>query len=934
MELPDSLKEAITSPQQHTLLHDPHEESKPRLKKAIKVEEDLGYNENPPGNQTETIVWSVACDNLRYETDIKQEAGVKSHFEIVQTSENQQTVELTNEDIVYGPMKRSQPDDNCLKKVIKVEGDLGNNTYLSGSQTERFVWSVACDNLKPTDIKKEAGLNTQFEIVQTGENQQAVEFSNEYLISAPTKRSQPLGDQHLQRSGKQNLQQIEDVCLESDDFENKSLPNQSSYVDEQDFQRKECSIVLERWVSFSVTQDSIPGATLPRVKAYSDELFYMCSDCGVGFSIILKLQSHLWTHIAHLPGHQKEPWKTMYSYNCEECNYIFTSMGLEDHLIHGPHKRHKTTSFKKTHSFKGSLIDQERALQMDVPYLEGNKFPNLREALSPKNALIEIEGFPKLDTTKSEGNRVYVGLLNAGFNSICERQYYCTECGVGFAEQYLQAHLKTHVGKSQTVGDTEQYRCGSCGNYFSLERLKRHLSLPTPCSMARQNRQKKQRVGVDQCLCESCNNIFSDKSELDSHLCKVDESRDEPMPKGGREQKLHPTGPRPEKKRKYVWKIPPKELVPKEHDPDVPFLNGQPLFDSLPRRSTYRCRVCKLELYKPKLQAHISTHMKESEDVAVVNRYCCGYCGKYFTQRKLEEHFSSSSVNRSSTAMKSDQQKSIGDSFIIDRMKGETIMIGERCSGGERSTLTFLCGSCNEAFPEKYKLDCHICEVEKVVEAVGWPEEIFQCEFCYECFESKGSLDRHRSDHTGSQKFTCEVCKKQFTHEFVYWAHKTIHTRDNSTPEEKPTSSSRDTENEQTCDVKVGVTECLDARLTAEDNQLVCHVCGKDFMTILAFKIHMSLHIDAKTTKTKVCDRCKLGFIDKLYMRHACIKRKDDVLICGHCQKKFQQKVLLCHHLYTHSIIQEDPLIVPKSSQPRLQKRAREGSSSDCGPLI
>ena len=805
------------------------------LKKAIKIEADIGYNENSSGYHTETVVWSVACNNLKHETDIKQE---NSHFEIMQTSENQQAVELTNENLISGPTKRIRPDDNCLKKAIKVEGDLGNN---AGSQTD------------------------------------------------------------LQRSGTQNLQQIEDVCLESDDSETMSLPDPSSYVTEQDFQQKECSIVLERCVSFSVTQDSIPGATLPRIEAYSDELFYVCSDCGVGFSVILQLQSHLWTHIAHLSGHQKEPWKTMYSYNCEECNYIFTSVGLEDHLLHGPHKRHKTQSFKKTPSFKGSLIDQKTVHKMDNPCLKGNKFHAFKEGDSSKEALMDIEGLPKLDTPKVEGNRVCVGLLSGCFsNQNHELIFKCTECNLGFAQQYIQAHLRTHVGKSQTVGDTEHYRCGQCDNYFSLERLKIHLSSPTLCSKTRLSRIKPHHAG--------------------------------------RKRKVPPKGPRHKKRRTSI----PKK--PQEPNPDIPFLNGQPLFVRLSKNPAYMCRVCHLRLPKHELPAHVATHMKGSQDVAVVNRYCCGYCGKYFTQRKLEEHFSSSSATQSATAMKSNQQKSIGHSFIIDRMKGETIMIDERCSGGERSTLTFLCGSCNEAFPEKYKLDCHICEVEKVVEAVGRPGEIFQCEFCFECFETKESLDIHRSNHTGGQagqKFTCEVCKKQFTHEFVYWVHKTIHTSDNSTPEEEPTSSSRDTENEQTCDVKVGehcivnseVTECSDAKPSAKDNQLVCHVCGKDFMTILALEFHMTLHIDVKITKIEVCDRCKLGFIDKkLHVKHICFNREDEMYICGHCQRRFKQRDLLRHHLYTHSVIREDPMNVPKSSQPPSQTRAKEESSAGHGP--
>ena len=57
--------------------------------------------------------------------------------------------------------------------------------------------------------------------------------------------------------------------------------------------------------------------------------------------------------------------------------------------------------------------------------------------------------------------------------------------------------------------------------------------------------------------------------------------------------------------------------------------------------------------------------------------------------------------------------------------------------------------------------------------------ETIVCLLCGKRFLSRGSLQRHASNHSEVKKFTCDICEKEFARKDVFKKHVTVH-KDNS----------------------------------------------------------------------------------------------------------------------------------------------------------
>ncbi|CAH1800810.1 unnamed protein product [Owenia fusiformis] len=201
---------------------------------------------------------------------------------------------------------------------------------------------------------------------------------------------------------------------------------------------------------------------------------------------------------------------------------------------------------------------------------------------------------------------------------------------------------------------------------------------------------------------------------------------------------------------------------------------------------------------------------------------------------------------------------------------------------------TFTCKVCEEAFPNKARLDFH----EKThVRAVN-----LKCSICGKRCISTGGLKRHEQIHRKKQipkSFTCEFCDKSFKSDSALIIHEKTHVRAE--------------------DLKCSICgkRCISTgglkmhekihRKKQIPKSFTCEFCGKVCTSVIALQYHLKSHRESLITKCKFCDKCFTS--DSALIIHEKTHTGERPSICKFCFKAFSNTSTLLEHETSHTAI-------------------------------
>jgi len=207
----------------------------------------------------------------------------------------------------------------------------------------------------------------------------------------------------------------------------------------------------------------------------------------------------------------------------------------------------------------------------------------------------------------------------------------------------------------------------------------------------------------------------------------------------------------------------------------------------------------------------------------------------------------------------------------------------------------FECSYCNKKFTTDKRLRCHVSLAhEQKPEYLQYLEEDgenWNCGLCKKSFPKRIRCVVHlQKTHKLGEKFTCEVCTKQF---FNAW----------------------------------NLKQHLKSHNNARDN--VCHLCGNGFIE----KSHLKKHVirvhgseqEKKAKKTFVCSTCGKGFYTQCSLsEHEMTHLEHDSFFCDQCEKGYKTKnALRIHRNKIHlGMYPLKPEQRTKQNMAKIQKRA------------
>uniref|UniRef100_A0A8C5YIB6 Zinc finger protein 662 n=1 Tax=Microcebus murinus TaxID=30608 RepID=A0A8C5YIB6_MICMU len=223
-------------------------------------------------------------------------------------------------------------------------------------------------------------------------------------------------------------------------------------------------------------------------KILSEQVFYICEECGKCFDQNDDFDQHQKTH-----GGEKV-------YGCKECGkaFSFRSHCIAHQRIHSGVKPYACQECAKTFVWKSNLIRHQRVHTGEKPF-------ECKEC---------GKGFSQ-NTSLTQHQRIHTG----------EKPYTCKECGKSFTRNpALLRHQRIHTGE-------KPYECKDCGKGFMWNSdLAQHQRVhtgekPHECSDCGKNfickahlvRHQRIHTGERPYKCNECGKAFSQNSVLIKH---------------------------------------------------------------------------------------------------------------------------------------------------------------------------------------------------------------------------------------------------------------------------------------------------------------------------------------------------------------------------------------------------------------------------------
>ncbi|XP_043273996.1 zinc finger protein 354C-like isoform X12 [Venturia canescens] len=201
------------------------------------------------------------------------------------------------------------------------------------------------------------------------------------------------------------------------------------------------------------------------------------------------------------------------------------------------------------------------------------------------------------------------------------------------------------------------------------------------------------------------------------------------------------------------------------------------------------------------------------------------------------------------------------------------------------STLrSHKCDICEKAFKRKSELKCHVqlhsgikyncdeCDfvttskvaVRYHVRRVHQRDFRYKCEQCDKSFMSNCELKDHRTSHSNTKSFICEICGKAYLQKSYLGAHKrTVH----------------------------GLVQ----RILTKDHR--CSICNKNFVSEYILQNHIGIH-----SRKFLCPHCGKEFANNQSLAmHNRMHTGERPYSCRMCSKSFVRSNALAVHELTHS---------------------------------
>lgn len=322
--------------------------------------------------------------------------------------------------------------------------------------------------------------------------------------------------------------------------------------------------------------------------------------------------------------------------------------------------------------------------------------------------------------------------------------YVCKQCtdnnSILYDHGAIQLHLLTDHGYSICL-------CNICDNCFSdrnelnLHKADCHKQVPPLVPLSKELR------------CSKCDKTFKDQGLLDNHAL------------------THTNSPRPFKCT--------REGCNKDFTSKYTLTSHMKIHTDRPR--PYKCSLCDKSFYHSQnLVQHQKLHSSTKE-------FICPNCNKAFsTQHNLDVHLIvHTKLKKFACAMcdKTFARKA----EVRDHERTHT---GEKPFGCEFCSATFAqrsnllshkrathlndkrhkCLQCEKGFKRRRLLDYHI-------KSTHTGERPFACSVCSATFVIPEHFKKHMRVHSGKKPFNCELCKRSFTSKDNLKAHRFVHSK-------------------------------------------------------------------------------------------------------------------------------------------------------------